>query len=78
LVSVSGRCWEDLKDPELGLPYLEALATNPEGQEVFNKVMADLFFLPGLRETVMDALRSPERSDTLAAAIGQFFSALHR
>jgi len=78
LVSISGRSWEDLKDPELCQLYLEALAANPEGQEVFNKVVADLFFIPGLREPIMASLRSPGRSDTLATAIGQFFSALRR
>lgn len=78
LVSISGRCWEDLKDKELCQLYLEALADNVEGQEVFNKVVADLFFIPGLREPIMDSLRSPDRSDKLAAAIGQFFSALRR
>ena len=78
LVSISGRCWEDLRDETLCRLYLEALAANPEGQEVFNKVVADLFTIPGLREPIMAILRSPDRSDTLAAAIGQFFSALRR
>jgi len=78
LVSISGRCWEDLMESGLRHLYLEALATNPEGQAVFNKVLADLFFIPGLREPIMETLRSPGRSDTLAEAIGQFFSALRR
>jgi len=78
LVSISGRCWEAFTDAELCHLYLEALAANAEGQEVFNKVLVDLFFIPGLREPVMDCLRSPDRSDRLAAAIGQFFSALRR
>ncbi|MBD3610081.1 MAG: DUF3549 family protein [Gammaproteobacteria bacterium] len=76
LVSIAGRAWEDLKQAHIRLLFLEALANNPAGQEVFNKLMADLFFIPGMREELMQTLREPERSDTLAQAIGQFFAAI--
>lgn len=76
LVTIAGRCWDDLHDPDIRQLFLQALAENEEGQEVFNKVLADLFAIPQLREPLMESLRDPERSDSLANAMGQFFAAL--
>ncbi|MBD3670124.1 MAG: DUF3549 family protein [Gammaproteobacteria bacterium] len=78
LVAISGRSWEDLLDKDLRKLYLEALANNAEGQAVFNRVLVDLFFIDGMREPIMTSLRDPERSDTLASAIGKFFAALRQ
>lgn len=75
LVTVSSRCWEDLKDGALCRRYLEALADAGEGQ-IFNAVVADLLYIPGMREPVLSQLRDPARSERLAAAFGGFFRAL--
>jgi hypothetical protein len=54
-------------------PFLEKLAINPTGQECFNRVMADLMFIPTLRALTLQQFRSPERSDALSQAIGGMF-----
>lgn len=78
LVGISGRCWEDLEDELILHDFLSALACNPEGQDLFNKVLADLFTLPGMRVNIMTALRNPQRTDQLSAALGQFFASIRQ
>lgn len=78
LVAISGRCWEDLQDEMILHDFLVALARNSEGQDVFNKVLTDLFTLPGMRVTIMTALRNPQRTDQLSDALGQFFSSIRQ
>ncbi|RDE24992.1 DUF3549 family protein [Motiliproteus coralliicola] len=73
LAAIASRCWADLQQAELCQAFLEALARNPAGQPCFNRVLADLVFIPGMRPAVMAGLRNPERSDQLAQAIGGFF-----
>lgn len=75
LAAIAGRSWADLQEPEVGQHFVEALARNPEGQEAFNHVMADLLFIPGLREPLLTHLRNPERSPELARAMGALFQA---
>lgn len=78
LVAISGRCWEDLEDELVLHDFLTALANNSEGQEIFNKVLADLFTIPGMRVKIMTALRNPERTNRLSDALGQFFNAIRQ
>lgn len=78
LVSISGRCWQDLEDAIVLHDFLTALARNSGGQEVFNKVLSDLFTIPGMRANIMTALRNPQRTDLLSDALGQFFTAIRQ
>ena len=78
LAAVSGRCWQSLKQYEVLMPWLEVLAKTEHGQGAFDAVLADLMFIPGMREPVLQAFRSPERSGQLSQAIGTFFSSLQQ
>ncbi len=73
LASVSGRCWETLKQPELIELFLEKLAQCREGQEFFNLVIVDLINVPGMQEPLHLAIRQTERSEILSRAIGGLF-----
>lgn len=70
LAAIAGRCWSDLENEALRQAFLEALARNPLGQEAFNGILADLLFIPQMREPMLAGLRNPERSPQLAQAIG--------
>jgi len=76
LVAITGRCWEDLTDEMLLHVFLSALAQNSGGQEVFDTLLTDLFTIPGMRVNIMTTLRNPQRSESLSAALGQFFTAI--
>lgn len=76
LVTLSGRCWEDLRDPALCHAFLEALARHPRGSAIFTQIVSDLLYIPGMRPAVMAQLRTPQRSAALAAAIGEMFQTL--
>lgn len=73
LTAVTGRAWEQLLDGSIRLLFLERLAENSAGQEAFNLCMADLLFIPGMREPVLNTVRDPNRSEKLSAAIGALF-----
>ena len=70
LAAIASRCWQDLQSPRLAMGYVEALAANSMGQPIFDQIMADLLFIPGMRRPLLDALRDPRRSDRLARAVG--------
>ena len=76
LAAISGRCWEDLQDNEICRLYLECLANNNQQQAGFTSLLIDLLAIPGMRETVMQGLRNPNRSEALAQAMGQLFKQL--
>lgn len=73
LAVIGGRCWETLKHGGIGKLYVEQLAHNDAGYPAFSQLLADLVFVPGMREPVMQALRDPQRSDTLSAHVGTMF-----
>ncbi|MEH6824711.1 MAG: DUF3549 family protein [Motiliproteus sp.] len=77
LAAIASRCWQELKDPALCSAFVEALSRNKAGQPCFNRILADLVFIPGMRPHIMSGLRNPERSDHLAQAMGGFFGKLH-
>ncbi len=72
LAAIGTRCGMDLCDPALCLLYLEALCR--QGQQSFNRVLADLLFCTSIRPHILAAFRSPERSTELAIAIGELLS----
>jgi len=73
LTAISGRAWEQLLDSEIRHLFLERLAENSAGQEAFNLCIADLLYLPGMRQPILTAVRNPERSERLSTAIGALF-----
>ncbi|WP_271271250.1 DUF3549 family protein [Aliamphritea hakodatensis] len=73
IAAVASRCWMTLQHPELLTPFLETLAVNDAGQACFNRVMADLMFIPTLRALSLQAFRSETRSEALGKAIGGLF-----
>jgi hypothetical protein len=68
LAAIATRCSMDLCDLTLSLPFLEALCL--QGQNSFNRVLADLLFCAPLRPHLLAAFRQPQRSELLAASIG--------
>ena len=76
LSAIAAKSWENLTDPSLAESCLRQLADNSDGQEVFNACMADLLFLPGMREPLMKVLRDPDRTPPLSRAMGAFFRQL--
>lgn len=74
LVAISGRTWEPLKEAEIGKLYLERLAESSTGQPFFSHCLADLLYLPGMREPLLKIIRDPARSEHLSQAIGDMFS----
>ncbi|WP_207063331.1 DUF3549 family protein [Motiliproteus sp. SC1-56] len=73
IAAIASRCWRDLTEASLRTAFFEALALNKAGQACFNRVVADLVFLPGMRGPVMESFRNPERSEALGTALGGFF-----
>ncbi|WP_261841939.1 DUF3549 family protein [Aliamphritea ceti] len=73
IAAVASRCWMTLQHPELLTPFLETLAINNAGQACFNRVMADLMFIPTLRALSLRVFRSESRSEALSKAIGGLF-----
>lgn len=66
LSALAARCWEWLEQTEHASLYLDQLAR--AGQDTFNACMADLLFMPGMRDQLLSAVRAPERSTQLAEA----------
>ena len=76
LAAIGGRAWESLAEGSLAGAFLERLAHNREGQVFFDRCLSDLLFIPGMREPLLNALRSDHRSPALSAAVGGFFQRL--
>lgn len=73
LAVICGRMWRVLKQPSLCEKFLEQLAHNDAGYDGFSQLLADVMYMPGLREPIMQGLRSPKRSDKLARLVGRMF-----
>jgi len=73
LVTIAGRCWGDLQEPTLCQQYLEALANSGHGAAIFSQILADLLYIPGMREPIMQQLRNPEKSLALDSMVGAMF-----
>ncbi|MCE9678151.1 DUF3549 family protein [Shewanella sp. AS1] len=71
LITIAARNWNALKDDQTRTLYLEALAK--QEQDFFNQIFADIVAIPAIRTELLMALRSPDRSPSLSAAIGGLF-----
>jgi hypothetical protein len=76
LAAIAARAWDSLKEEQTCLLFLERLAGNIHGQELFNEMLADLMFIPGMREPLFASLRNPKRSEKLSQALDGLFAAL--
>lgn len=73
LAVISGRIWPVLKKAEIAQLFVERLASNDAGQSGFSQLLADILFMPAMRNPIMQALRHPKRSQKLARAVGIMF-----
>lgn len=73
LATVSGRIWRVLNDQGICQLFVERLAENDHDYDGFSLLLADAMYMPGLREPIMNALRSPQRSTLLARRVGRMF-----
>lgn len=71
LAAVGSRCPDDLQERALATRWLARLASCGQ-QQTFNLLLADLMFLPEVRLSLLDVLRSPDRPEQLAEAFGTF------
>ena len=72
LIIIAGRLWSALINESVLFSYLEHLIKD-EDHELFMAIFKDLVAIPTTRPLLLQALRSPNRSDALAQAIGQLF-----
>ncbi|MEP4891491.1 MAG: DUF3549 family protein [Aliiglaciecola sp.] len=78
LVIISGRLWHHLATPELLLNFFEKVAEADANFDLFMGIFQDLVQLPDIREQVLSMLRTPNKSNSLSAAVGHLFSAHQR
>lgn len=74
LAAISGRAWYDLQQTDLLNQYMENAAQGEQAH--FNALLADLMAIPGMRDVVMQVIRSPQRSPKLGECIGLFMQAI--
>lgn len=73
LVTIAGRSWNDLSDASLCQLFLETLANSGHGAQIFSQILADLLYIPGMREPIMQQLRHPEKSMALDSMVSAMF-----
>ncbi|MEJ2619344.1 MAG: DUF3549 family protein [Candidatus Thiodiazotropha sp.] len=78
LVAISGRAWECLSEQPISEIFLERLADNEVGQELFDGVLSDLLYMPTSRAWLQSSLRNPQRSEQLNSAMSRFFDKLRQ
>lgn len=72
LAALATRFGDCISQPELCLTYLECLAK--AGDQAFVGMVGELLYHSQLRSNIWQALRSPERSERLAQALGVLMS----
>ncbi|WP_169449514.1 DUF3549 family protein [Oceanobacter kriegii] len=75
LAAISSRCWADLSG-DLLLDFLEVLASNAGGDDVFNALVADMMSLPGMRDRMMSVFTSGKQSSKLDQAVTRLLGAV--
>ena len=74
LLTIAGRCFKQLEDPERLHVFMDNCAHHQQITELFVSVFADLVAIPTIRPHLLGLLRKENRSETLARAIGRLFS----
>lgn len=73
LAIISGRIWRVLEQKVICHLFLEKLADTEYGYSGFSQLLVDVMYMPGMREHILQALRSPDRSDKLSRYVGRMF-----
>ncbi|WP_440873811.1 DUF3549 family protein [Thalassotalea sp. PLHSN55] len=73
IIAIAARCWQVLHQPAYMMNYLENIAQG-DASEIFSALFKDLVAIPLLRPILFQCMREPNRSDTLAKAIGLLFN----
>jgi len=80
LATIAGRAWQCLEQTDTRRNFLYNLALCDAGQGAFNNIMADLMFMPGLRQPLLDELRDLRDADNCTPSqtdiINHFFQSL--
>ena len=74
LAIISGRIWRVLEQKVICVLFLEKLAKTEFGYSGFSQLLSDVMFMPGMREHILKALRSPDRSEKLSRYVGRIFA----
>ncbi len=74
-IAISARCWLVLQQPARLMLFLERLVET-HNNELFTAIFKDLVAIPIIRPILFQCMRDPNRSKTLAAAIGRLFNQL--
>ena len=72
LAVVAGKCQADLRENTVLAAFVEACAAD---QGVFNGLVGELMYQQDMRVAILQLLRSPQRSNRLAAAFGHLLQA---
>lgn len=73
LAIISGRIWRILEQEDMCQLFTEQLANNDAGQSGFSQLLLDVMFVPRMRQHIMQALHSPQRSSMLSQAVEGMF-----
>jgi hypothetical protein len=68
VAAIAGRAWEALQDERMARAYLEHLASPAVDQQIFNHCVADLLHMPQMQASILQVLRSQQRSPHLEGA----------
>jgi uncharacterized protein DUF3549 len=74
LAIISGRIWRVLEQKMICNLFLEQLAKTEYGYSGFSQLLSDVMFMPGMREHILQGLRSPDRSEKLSRYVGRMFA----
>lgn len=72
LIIIAGRLWPALANESVLFNYLEHLVKSDD-LTLFMDIFKDLVAIPSMRPLLLQAIRSPNRSNSLATAIGKLF-----
>ncbi len=80
LATIAGRAWQCLDQDDIRHAFLYNLALCDAGQGAFDNIMADLMFMPGLRQPLLNELHSLRDTDNCTQPqtdiINDFFQSL--
>lgn len=74
LLTIAGRCFSQLEDPERLHIFMDNCAHHQKIDELFPSIFTDLVAIPTIRPHLLALLRKENRSEKLARAIGRLFS----
>jgi hypothetical protein len=80
LATIAGRAWQSLQEADIRRAFLLSLSRCEAGQRAFDHIMADLMFMPGQRQPLLDELRTLRDADDSSTqqveVIDRFFQSL--